>query len=265
MLARFERLMEQAVEGSLRRVFPTALQPIQLAKAAARAMEQGQVVGSRGADVPNLYQLRLSPEDLSRFDGYTETLRAEIRTYLIEYARDRGLRLIADPRVELIEDADVRPGLVKATARFDGLSSELNRAMEDAVAGTRQLRLADLAAARRQRATPEQTRLRLTDAAGLDELLEPSMDVVRVGRAADNDIVVASKNVSRYHAQLRWVESGWLVYDLNSTNGTWLDQRRLSQGAPGLLSGGSRLRLGDYELAVLEDAAARAHGQQEGG
>ena len=33
MLARFERLMEQAVEGSLRRVFPTPLQPVQLAKA----------------------------------------------------------------------------------------------------------------------------------------------------------------------------------------------------------------------------------------
>ena len=33
MLARFEQLMEQAVEGSLRRVFPTTLQPVQVAKA----------------------------------------------------------------------------------------------------------------------------------------------------------------------------------------------------------------------------------------
>ena len=47
MLYRFERLMEQAIEGSLRRVFPTSLQPIQLAKAAARAMEQAQIVGVR--------------------------------------------------------------------------------------------------------------------------------------------------------------------------------------------------------------------------
>ena len=45
--------MEQAVEGSLRRVFPTTLQPVQLAKAAARAMEEAQVVGLRGAEVPN--------------------------------------------------------------------------------------------------------------------------------------------------------------------------------------------------------------------
>ena len=52
MLARFERLMEQAVEGSLRRVFPTAPQPVQLAKAAARAMEQAQVISLRGAKCP---------------------------------------------------------------------------------------------------------------------------------------------------------------------------------------------------------------------
>src|ERR1051326_8685414 len=119
MLARFERLMEQAVEGSLRRVFSTSLQPIQLAKAAARAMEQAQVVARRGPEVPNLYELRLAPADLQRFEGYTDTLRGEVRTYLVEYARERGLRLVADPRVELIEDVRVRDGSVRAAARFD--------------------------------------------------------------------------------------------------------------------------------------------------
>src|ERR1043166_5449622 len=100
--------MEQAVEGSLRRVFSTSLQPIQLAKAAARAMEQAQVVGLHGPEVPNLYELRLSAADMSRFGGYTDTLRAEIRAYLVDYARDRRLRLVADPRIELIEDAGVQ-------------------------------------------------------------------------------------------------------------------------------------------------------------
>jgi hypothetical protein len=263
VLARFERLMEQAVEGSLRRIFPTTLQPIQLAKAAARAMEQSQVVGRRGADVPNLYELRLASADLRRFEGYTETLRAEIRAYLLEYARERGLRPVADLRVEVIDDPSVRTGSVQARARFDGLSSEVQREVEDGVAGTRRLRLADLDAARQQRAAIEQSRLRLTDAAGLDEVLEPSTEVVRIGRAVDNDIVLASKNVSRYHAQLRWVATGWLVYDLDSTNGTWLDEQRLSQSAPALLYGGSRLRLGDYDIAVvLEDAATGAQGRR---
>ena len=114
MLARFEQLMEQAVEGSLRRVFSTSLQPIQLAKAAARAMEQAQVVGLRGPEVPNVYELRLAAADLARFGDYVQTLAEEVRAYLIDYALERGLRPVAEPRVELIEDARLRSGSVRA-------------------------------------------------------------------------------------------------------------------------------------------------------
>ena len=72
--------------------------------------------------------------------------------------------------------------------------------------------------------------------------------VVRVGRGVDNDLVVANQRVSRYHAQLRWVESSWLVYDLDSTNGTWLDQERVWPSQPRALEPGSQLRLGDHQL-----------------
>jgi hypothetical protein len=257
MLARFERLMEQAVEGSLRRVFGTSLQPIQLAKAAARAMEQAQVVGRHGAEVPNVYELRLASADLRRFDGYSETLQAEVRGYLLDYARERGLRFVAEPRVELIEDGRLREGSLRASARFGGLSEAVQHEVDDAVEGTRQLRLAELAAARQQRRAAEQGRLRLRDADGLDIVLQPDIAVVRLGRATDNDVVLASHNVSRYHAQLRSVESGWLVYDLSSTNGTWLDGRRIDASAPALVCGGSRLRLGDREIQVEEEAHGR--------
>ena len=122
MLARFERLMQQAVEGSLRRVFPTTVQPVQLAKAAARAMEQTQVIGVYAPQVPNSYRLRLAPADLERFADYTATLSRELSRYLVDYARERGLRPIAEPRVELVEDAAVRAGSVRAEARFVDLA-----------------------------------------------------------------------------------------------------------------------------------------------
>src|SRR5438876_8083764 len=98
MLARFEQLMERAVEGSLRRVFPTSLQPVQLAKATARAMEEAQVIGISGAEVPNAYRLRLAPADLERFADYSATLSRELSTYVQEYARERGLRPVGEPR-----------------------------------------------------------------------------------------------------------------------------------------------------------------------
>src|SRR5437764_7624807 len=104
MLARFERLMEQAVEGSLRRVFPTPLQPVQLAKAAARAMEQAQVIGILGPEVPNRYELHLAPTDLARFGDYSSTLVRQVGEYLTDYARERGLQPVADIQVHVTED-----------------------------------------------------------------------------------------------------------------------------------------------------------------
>jgi hypothetical protein len=249
--------MEQAVEGSLRRVFPTSLQPIQLDKAAARAMEQAQVIGRRGREVPNVYELHVAPSDLARFGGYRQTLVDEVRAYLVEYAHARGLRPIGEPSIQLIEDPHVRAGSVQSRARFVGLSDVEQRDLADAVEGTRHLRLAELAAAEPARSPSGQPpQLMLRDATGLQFSLDPALEVVRLGRGVDNDVVLASTHVSRYHAQLRWVESSWLVYDLDSTNGTWVDDDKLLSGQPRALRAGSRLRLGDHELEVRGVKAA---------
>jgi hypothetical protein len=248
MLARFERLLEDAVEGSLRRVFPTTIQPVQLAKSAARAMEEARVIGLHGAEVPNSYRLRLSPPDLERFADYSATLSRELSRYLLDYARERGLRPIAEPRVELLADPGVRGGSVRAEARFVDLAPARETELEAAVEGTRRLRLADLAGARPGQPLHIERRLWLTDQVGLRFALEPHLAVVRVGRATDNEIAIANQRVSRYHAQLRWVESSWLVYDLDSTNGTFVDGQRVSPSQPRVLGPGGLLRLGDHDL-----------------
>jgi hypothetical protein len=258
MLARFERLMEQAVEGSLRRVFPTSLQPVQLAKAAARAMEDSQVIGLSGIEVPNSYRLYLAPADLERFSDYSTTLARELSRYLLGYARERGLRPVGEPRIELLEDAHQRRGRVRAEARFVDLPPARKSEVDAAVQGTRQLRLADLASAGRDvggavdASASGMRGLTLTDALGLRFGLDVQAGVVRMGRAPDNDVTIDNQRVSRYHAQLRLVESSWLVYDLDSTNGTFVDQQRVLSSQPQVLRPGSTLRLGDHDLSVAE-------------
>jgi len=255
MLARFERLMEQAVEGSLRRVFPTTLQPVQLAKAAARAMEEAQVVGLLGAEVPNVYRLRLAPDDLARFSEYTATLSRELSRYLADYARERRLRPVGEPKVELTVDPRVRVGSVRAEARFVDIEPRHRAQLEQAVEDTRQLRLAALADAAPEAAAPDaaDAAVWLSDKRDVRFRLEPEAGIVRIGRAADNDLAIDNQRVSRYHAHLRRVESTWLVYDLDSTNGTYVDGERLAGGQPRPLQPGSALRLGDYDLHVQDE------------
>jgi pSer/pThr/pTyr-binding forkhead associated (FHA) protein len=56
-----------------------------------------------------------------------------------------------------------------------------------------------------------------------------SEEVVRIGRATDNQVVLFSAVVSRHHAQLRWHEvNGWQLINI-SANGTYVDGEAIKE------------------------------------
>jgi Ca-activated chloride channel family protein len=71
-------------------------------------------------------------------------------------------------------------------------------------------------------------------------------DVIRLGRAKHNEIVIDEHGVSRFHAQLRREGDGLVVEDLGSTNGTMVGGQRLQ--APYRLSVGDVVYLCDEKL-----------------
>lgn len=77
---------------------------------------------------------------------------------------------------------------------------------------------------------------------------------VRIGRVADNDIVLPdeSKAVSRFHAELRQEGDAYVVLDLSSQNGTWLNGERVNRAT---LEPGAEIAIGPYRL-VAGDAGA---------
>jgi pSer/pThr/pTyr-binding forkhead associated (FHA) protein len=75
-----------------------------------------------------------------------------------------------------------------------------------------------------------------------------------VGRATRADFVVDAAMVSRFHCRLTAGPKGTLeVEDLQSTNGTFVNDRRVTRLR---LSEGDRLRVGRVELTVLKDEPA---------
>jgi transcriptional regulator with GAF, ATPase, and Fis domain len=69
----------------------------------------------------------------------------------------------------------------------------------------------------------------------------------RIGKANDNDLVLADDTVSRNHCEICRDTRGYLVRDLDSTNGTLLDGREVREA---YLTPGSTLTVGGVELLV---------------
>lgn len=65
---------------------------------------------------------------------------------------------------------------------------------------------------------------------------------LRIGRAPNNDFVLDDDYVSSQHARIQKVEEGWLLQDLNSTNGTYVDGARI--GAPVSIKSDMQIRIG---------------------
>lgn len=77
-------------------------------------------------------------------------------------------------------------------------------------------------------------------------------DLIRIGRASKNDIVIDRRSVSRFHSQITRLVDGLVLEDLSSTNGTFVNDTRL-EGQPHTLSVGDVVRFGD-EQVIFHDA-----------
>jgi phosphoserine phosphatase RsbU/P len=95
----------------------------------------------------------------------------------------------------------------------------------------------------------------------LEPLAGPAMGPVRLevadgpatlGRSASCRIVLADPDgtVSRLHAELRPVSGGWLLSDLKSKHGSFVNGNRLRDGEPTPLRDGDRVRIGPWTFHV---------------
>ena len=70
--------------------------------------------------------------------------------------------------------------------------------------------------------------------------------MVTLGRAPDNDVVIADPRASRYHARLAREDERWMLTDLGSTNGTRVNEQRIETA---LLNHDDTISIGGWRLA----------------
>jgi len=89
-----------------------------------------------------------------------------------------------------------------------------------------------------------------------------------VGRLPTSDLRIQSRKISNFHAVVHWDGAHWILKDMGSTNGTWLDGEPIAAGISHPLSGGQTIRFSNnhhWQVRSLEPPAAMAYPVEGGG
>ncbi|MBN2025559.1 MAG: DUF3662 and FHA domain-containing protein [Actinobacteria bacterium] len=232
-LRRFERQLENIFEGSFAKAFRGGVHPLEIARRLVREVDDGRVMGVNETLAPNHFQVRLSSPDYQRLSGVTDSLAAEMESLVIAHTNQKGYHLITRPQISFHSDTSLREGQFTIAASLD----EPARAQPPT----------EKVGAGQQYARAENRLGVLTMLGGEKAGISHKLEKVKtsIGRAEENDLVLADPRASRFHAEIDRTPSGYIVRDLESTNGTMVRGRKVQQR---LLEDGDTLTIGETEI-----------------
>jgi hypothetical protein len=217
LLDRFEDRLDRLVNGAFARAFKSEVQPVEIAAALQKEMDDRAAVVSRGRTVvPNVFSTELSPTDDERLSVYRDTLEGELSGLVEEYARQQDYTLLGPVEVALGRDDALDTGIFRVRS-----------SSRSAVHGAS--------------APPLPGQPSLTVGGTHFPLMAP---ITRLGRGAEADLRIDDPGVSRLHCEVV-LGTPAVVRDLDSTNGVSVDGSRVTQAA---LVDGSTITVGQTTL-----------------
>ena len=211
------------------------------------------------------------PVTIGRSDGNTITIKDEwvSRRHMeialgadgLYYARDlgsaNGVLVNGQPiQVVALKTGDlIRLGqyMLIFTVETDGVVDSTRLARETRIESGAPVR-----ATQSGGVTPEDIEARREEEEGgvATSLLLYGKELVRIGRAKENDLFLDNIQISRVHAEIRWDGQQYVISDLNSTNGTYVNGERVRQAA---LTEGARVQIGPFRFLFAQGGLRQQH------
>lgn len=241
-LAKFESLAGQWVEGTFGRLLGGHLQPMEVATALARAMEDEQFSADNGDQfAPNIYWVYLNPIDYAALRDSQPNLPIDLARSLIALAERGGLKLPEQPIVEIRSEESIPKRHISVAAKYAAQdTAPIGETNEIAATAVDSAREALKAAANSQCFLILEGRRHVV-------LTRP---VITLGRALDNDVVLDDTRVSRHHAQLRMRQGNYILYDTGSSGGSSVNGELATEV---LLRAGDVISLAGVEIIFGQD------------
>lgn len=236
----FEKKLESLFEGVLLRAFKSGVHPVEVGKKLTRELEGHKTIGVKHVYVPNRYEVGLSPKDYARFESYQAVMATELENLLISYIKEKGYAVLDRPRVKLSEQERLREGEFWIKCRMEGdlPPEQEHHEVEGGIVR------------RRHRRGPAV--IELVDSGDVSPLFSLDEGSVQIGRTPSNDIALPDPNVSRVHARIEKRGDSYFVKDLESTNGTFLNEKRVTDAE---LAESDVVRVGTTRLVFRREEA----------
>ena len=197
VLKRIEQKLEKIVEGTFTRAFPSSVKPIELGKRVRRVLEDKKTIGVQGQIIiPNRYVISLSPKDLENIESIQESIQREISSSIRDHANDENYHFQGTLTVEILSNSSLKTGSIEV----DGL-------FEENKGGFPPGSLID----------ENGKRLIITE------------QKLSIGRDTKSTMQVVDVEVSRNHAEIRLLNTSFVLIDLQSTNGTFVNGQRVQE------------------------------------
>jgi pSer/pThr/pTyr-binding forkhead associated (FHA) protein len=214
-LLRLEARLRELLEVRLLRALPGRRAEDLLVQRLTQAIETNVRLDAAGVRIaPNIYTLTVHRTSRPRWQ------EPALVGALLELIQNAGsaadLQFVVPPTISFADDPAIKVDDLKITASHSAPIGATQDMQTDTDAKGEKPELA---------AVPESAFL-IIDGVKEFPLKKP---VVNVGRRLDNDLVIDDPRVSRHHAQLRAIKSRYVLFDLNSSGGTFINGQRTSQ------------------------------------
>jgi pSer/pThr/pTyr-binding forkhead associated (FHA) protein len=213
-LDQLEAKLQKLVEDHLAGILPGVKLEDRVIQRLATAVRENIVEQKDDrAIAPNIFTLIVST-DTSPMWKEQSTIAA-LKNIIITASRDVGLKFVTQPTITVTTDDNFSADEIKVVA-----SHKL-----EPVGDTQGVQMSTTKDLEEGDNIPENAFL-IIEGVKVHPLNEP---VVNIGRRLENQLVIDDPRVSRNHAQLRAIKGRFVLFDLNSTGGTFVNGQRTSQ------------------------------------
>ena len=235
-----EKRLQSLIEVQLRKYLPGPSYQDRIIQRLMEALESSLAAQKKGESAKNLneFALVIHPSTLSQWNKEPMLMDGLTRIF----------RLMAD-EVGIVAEVPLKLSIVTdPTVEIDDLQIKILKTVH--MTETQDAKDSDQA----DNAPPSKPAFLIV---GGTRVFTIQTSVTNIGRRLDNHLVVNDPRVSRYHAQIRCSRGRFIIFDLNSTGGTYVNGQRTSQS---VLYPGDVISLAGLPIVFGQDQPPAASG-----